>query len=111
MWQAALDIFRTITALLVLVGLVLTVRNRVKYRGFWNYQESFFIRGSIFMMLAPLVGLPWNIVHHAPVNIGLPFVTIGAVMLIYAGLTKPERLMAAEKYVEMQERREHPDPD
>lgn len=104
--QGVLDVYRTMTAILLIIGMVLSIRNRVKYKTFWNRQEELFIRGAMFLAFASVVGLSWNIAHHATLNIGLPFTTIGAVFIIASSLAKPERLENAEQYLQMKEKRE-----
>lgn len=108
MWQEVLDIYRLMTLILVAIGMYLLLRNRFRYASYYNDQELSSIRAKFFLALAPLVGLTWNLAVHASFNLGLPIVTVGAIFLIYSALEKPERLQAAEEYLDLQERREHP---
>lgn len=96
MEQTVLDIYRTTTAVLLVVGIFLCLRNRIRYRTFYTRQELVGMNAKLALAFGPVVGLIWNVAKHAHFNLGLPFVSLGAGLLIYASLSKPERLEQME---------------
>lgn len=69
-----------------------TYRLLLRFQDEWTWQETAFIRGAMLILGGGVLALAARLFHDPAATLGTPLVTAGALLIIWATLSDPERL-------------------